>query len=153
LKVTVPTFVPKFVPLMISDMHTGPELGLMPVMLGGGGVTVNERPLLAAPPTVTTTLPVEVFAGTSTVILVAVQLLAVPADAPLNVTALEPCDAPKFAPVIVTEVPTGPEPGFKPAMLGGAPAPPPAALKAATAAPQLALAENVALAEVVPAMP
>jgi hypothetical protein len=151
LKVTVPTIVPKFVPLISSHIPTGPELGLKLVMLGGGGVTVKLVPLLSTPPTVTTTFPVAAFTGTSTVMLVAVQLLAVPAAVPLNVTVLEPCDAPKFAPVIVTEVPTGPEPGLRLVMLGGEPPPAPAALKAASAAPQLALAENVALADMAPA--
>src|SRR5260370_11039909 len=116
-------------------------------------VTVKFAPLLATPPTVTTTLPVVAPAGTGTVMLVAVQLLAVPAGVPLNVTVLEPCGVPKLAPVIVTGVPTGPEAGFRFVMLGGAPPAPPAALKAAMAAPQLALAERVALVVTPPPVP
>jgi hypothetical protein len=49
----------------------------------------------------------------------ALQLLAVPADTPLNVTVLVPCDPPKFAPAIVTAVPTGPNVGLRLVMLGG----------------------------------
>ena len=64
--------------------------------------------MLATPPTVTTMLPFVAPLGTATVILEALQLLAVPAETPLKVTVLVPCKAPKFAPVIVTGVPTGP---------------------------------------------
>ena len=65
-------------------------------------------PLLAAPPTVTTTFPVVAPLGTGTTMLVALQLVGV-AAVPLNVTVLVPCVAPKFVPAIVTEVPTGPD--------------------------------------------
>ena len=76
-------------------------------------VTVKLAPLLACPPTVTTTLPVVAPAGTGTTMLVALQLVGV-ATVPLNVTVLVPCVAPKFVPVIVTEVPTSPEVGLRP---------------------------------------
>jgi len=68
-------------------------------------LTVNEYPVLACPPTVTTTSPVVAPTGTGAVMLVALQL-AGEAVVPLNVTVLPPCVAPKFVPVIVTEVPT-----------------------------------------------
>src|SRR6267378_2617410 len=74
------------------------------------GTTVKLTPLLATPPTVTTTLPVVAPVGTGTTMLVALQLVGV-AAVPLNVTVLVPCVAPKFVPVIVTDVPTGPEVG------------------------------------------
>ncbi len=73
--------------------------------------------LLATPLTVTTTLPVVAPEGTGTTILVALQLVGVPA-VPLKVTVLVPCDPPKFVPVTVTEVATGPEFGFTDEMLG-----------------------------------
>ena len=43
LSVTVlpPCVAPKFVPVMITDVPTGPALGDRAVMLGGGGVTVR----------------------------------------------------------------------------------------------------------------
>src|SRR5947209_9544513 len=110
LKVTpltlVPTVGPKFVPLMVTTAPIGPDTGLM-VEMFGGGVTVKGRPLLAIPPTVTTTFPVVAPAGTGTSILVAVQFVGVPA-VPLNVTVLVPWVAPKFVPTMVTTAPTGP---------------------------------------------
>jgi hypothetical protein len=81
------------------------------------GRTVKADPLLATPPTITTTLPVAAPAGTGTAMLVALQLVGV-AAVPLNVTVFVPCVAPKFVPVIVTEAPTGAEVGFKLVMLG-----------------------------------
>ena len=77
-------------------------------MFGAAAVTVKPTPLLATPPTVTTTFPVVAALGTGTVMLVAFQFVGMPAI-PLNVTVLVACVAPKFLPVIVTEVPTGPE--------------------------------------------
>src|SRR6266481_971237 len=115
--VLVPCVAPKFAPLIVTELPTNPEVGLKLVMLGPGTVTVKFMPLLAAPPTVTTTFPVVAPAGTSTTTLVALQLVAVAAT-PLNVTVLVPCVAPKFAPLIVTELPTNPEVGLKLVMLG-----------------------------------
>jgi len=80
-------------------------------------VTVKLTPLLATPPTVTTTFPVVAPAGTGATILVALQLVGV-AVVPLNVTVFVPCVAPKFAPAIVTEAPTNPDVGFKLVTLG-----------------------------------
>jgi hypothetical protein len=51
--------------------------------------TVKLTPLLATPPTVTTTFPVVAPAGTFAVILVALQLVGV-ADVPLKSTVLVP---------------------------------------------------------------
>src|SRR5262245_55295161 len=70
-------------------------------------VTVNVAPLLAVPPTPTTTLPVVAPVGTGTTMLVADQLVGV-AAVPLNVTVLEPRVDPKFEPLMVTTAPTGP---------------------------------------------
>jgi hypothetical protein len=53
------------------------------------GVTVKAKPLLANPPTVTTTLPVVAPLGTRATMLVVVQLVAI-AVVPLRVTALAP---------------------------------------------------------------
>lgn len=84
--------------------------------------TVNSRPLLAMPPTVTSTFPVVAPLGTVTNMFVALQLVAC-AFVPLKVTLLEPCDDPKLTPVIVTGVPVGPEFGLKFMMLGAEPVP------------------------------
>jgi hypothetical protein len=80
--------------------------------------TVKFTLLLALPPTVTTTLPVVAPVGTGTTMLIALQLVGLPA-VPLKVTVLVPCVVPKFDPVIVTDVPTAADAGFKLAMLGG----------------------------------
>jgi hypothetical protein len=104
--VLVPFVEPKFVPVTVIDVPTGPFVGARVVMLGGT-LTVKLKPLLATPPTLTTTLPVVAPVGTGTVILVADQLVGV-AVVPLNVTVLVLCVAPKFVPVTVTDVPTTP---------------------------------------------
>src|SRR4029077_13925336 len=80
-------------------------------------VTVKFTPVLATPPTVTTTFPVVAPAGTGATMFVAFQLVGVPA-VPLNVTVLVPCVVPKFVPVIVTDVPTGPDVGFRLVIVG-----------------------------------
>ena len=115
--VLVPCVAPKFAPVIVTDAPTTPDVGFRLVMLGAGTVTVKLVPLLATPPTVTTTFPVVAPVGTGTTMLVALQLVGV-AAVPLNVTVLVPCEAPKFAPVIVTLAPTNPDVGFKLVMLG-----------------------------------
>jgi len=118
LKVTVldPCDEPKFEPVMVTEVPTGPEAGLRLEMLGGTK-TAKGTPLLARLPTVTTTFPVVAPLGTGTTMLVALQLVGV-AAVPLKVTVLVPCEAPKLVPVIVTEVPTGPDVGERLVMLG-----------------------------------
>ena len=74
---------------MMTEAPTSPDVGLRLVMLGGGTVTVKVTPLLAVPPTVTTTLPVIAPVGTGTAMLVALQLVGV-ATVPLKVTVLVP---------------------------------------------------------------
>lgn len=76
-------------------------------------------PLLATPPTVTTTGPVVEFAGTGTVMEVSFQLVGLPA-VPLNVTVLVPCGYPNPLPLIVTELPIGPVVGERLVMVGPA---------------------------------
>jgi uncharacterized protein YraI len=82
-----------------------------------GDSTVKLAPLLATPPTVTTTLPVVAPVGTLVTMLVSLQLAGVAAT-PLNVRVLPPCDAPKFVPAIVTGVPMGPDAGLRLCMFG-----------------------------------
>src|SRR5208283_251550 len=117
LTVLVPCVAPKFAPVIVTDAPTNPEVGFRLVMLGPEDVTVKLAPLLATPPTVTTTFPVVAPAGTGATMLVAFQLVGV-ATIPLNFTVLVPWVAPKFAPVIVTEVPSTPDVGFKLVMPG-----------------------------------
>jgi hypothetical protein len=77
---------PKPVPVIVTEVPTSPEVGVMLVMLGGR--TVKATALLATLLTVTTTLPV-VVVGTVATMLVALQLV-VAAPIPLNVTVLVP---------------------------------------------------------------
>jgi hypothetical protein len=63
-------------------------------------------------------LPVVAPLGTVTVMLVALQALAVAAATPLNLTVLVPWVDPKLAPVIVTIAPTTPEDTLKPVIAG-----------------------------------
>lgn len=127
--VLVPWLAPKFAPVIVMEPPTGPEAGLR-LEIAGVGMTEKVTPLLATPPTVTTTPPEVAPAGTGTAILVALQLVGV-AVVPLNFTVLVPWDAPKLEPPIVTDVPTTPEVGVKVAMLGTEPLPLTAARKAA----------------------
>ena len=119
LTVLVPWVVPKFAPVIVTEAPTAPVVGDKLVMLGAA-TTVNDLPLLAAPLTVTTTLPVVAPVGTGTTIEVALQLVMVVAVVVLNFTVLLPCVAPKFVPVMVTDAPTAPEVGVRLVILGAA---------------------------------
>lgn len=101
--------------MIVTEVPAGPEAGERLLMLGP---TVNATPLLASPPTVTTTFPELAPLGTTTTMVEALQLVEL-AAVPLKVTVLEPCDVPKFDPAMVTEAPTGPEAGLRLEMLGG----------------------------------
>lgn len=151
LKVTVldPWLVPKFAPAIVTEVPMAPEFGVRLVMLGGRR-TAKLTPLLAKPPTVTTTFPVDAPAGTTTMMVVAVQFMGV-AMVPLKVTVLDPWVEPKFRPEMVTEVPTAPEAGLMLVMLGPVAPPPLAALNAANAAAQMSEVPSDALAEALPA--
>jgi hypothetical protein len=95
---------------------TPPEVGLIPKIVGVV-VTVNEKPLLAAPPTVTTMFPVVAPGGTCTLIAVEFQLVGVAAT-PSNVIVLDPWFEPKLNPAIRTLVPTPPVVGLIPEIEG-----------------------------------
>ena len=86
--VLVPCVDTKFVPVIVTDLPTAPEMGDKLLMFGVGS-TVKLAPLLAIPFTVTTTFPVIAPLGTSTAMDVALQLVGV-AAVPLNVTVLVP---------------------------------------------------------------
>src|SRR6266480_3574502 len=114
--VLVPCAAPKFVPVIVTEVPTSPEVTDRLVMLGAG-TTVKLTPLLAAPATVTTTFPVVAPDGTGAPMANELQLVGV-VGAPLNVTVLEPWLDPKFVPVIVTAAPTAPVVGDSPLMPG-----------------------------------
>src|SRR5260221_7360757 len=86
--VLVPWVAPKVVPVIVTAVPTGPLAGDRLVM-AGGTVTVKDAPLLARPPTVTTTVPAVAPAGTGTRRLVADQPVA-GAAVPLNLMVLVP---------------------------------------------------------------
>jgi hypothetical protein len=66
--VLVPWDAPKLVPVIVTDVPTGPVIGLILLMLGD--VTVKGTALLEIPPTVTVTFPVVAPVGTGVTILV-----------------------------------------------------------------------------------
>jgi hypothetical protein len=119
LNVTVllPWVLPKFVPVIVTDVPTGPAFGFTLVMLGVVGFTVKVTELLTLPLTITFTGPVVAPVGTVVLMLAVPQLLTV-ATVLLNVRVLVPCEPPKFDPVIVIGVPTTPDAGLRLAMLG-----------------------------------
>jgi hypothetical protein len=108
----------KFVPLMVTEVPTGPEVGEKELIVGlGGAVTLKPVELVAVPTGVMTRiLPSVAPEGTAAVILVE-EFTVNPADTLLNVTELT---LSKFVPLIVTEVPTGPEAGENELMVGTA---------------------------------
>jgi hypothetical protein len=111
LTVLLPRLVPKFEPLIVTEVPTSPADGDRP-LIDGRWITVNGEPLLLVPVTVTTTFPVVAPVGTGTTIEAALQLVGV-AAVPLKLTVLLPWLAPKFEPLIVTDVPITPDAGDK----------------------------------------
>jgi hypothetical protein len=89
ITVLVPCVAPKFEPVITTEVPTAPDVGFKAVILGASSVTVNTTPLLATPPTVTTTLPVVAPVGTGTEMLVVLHAVGVD-DTPLNFTVLVP---------------------------------------------------------------
>jgi hypothetical protein len=110
----VPCVAPNVVPAIVTDVPTGPDVRLRELMWGR---TVNAAPLLAIPPTVTTTFPEVALAGTVAEMLEAVQELTLAAT-PLKVAVLLPCELPKFDPNIATEEPTKAVAGESPLITG-----------------------------------
>jgi hypothetical protein len=106
---------PKVVPAIVTDVPTEPVLGFKLEMFGK---TVNGTPLLATPPTVTTTLPVVLDAIGTTALMLPVDHELMVAVALLIVRLLEPCEVPKPLPVTVTAVPAAPVEGLTPVIAG-----------------------------------
>ena len=73
-------------PVIVTESPTAPEAGDRLLIFGA---TVKVTPLLADPPTVTTTDPVVAPEGTGVTMVVALQLVGV-AAVPLKVTVLVP---------------------------------------------------------------
>jgi hypothetical protein len=62
--VLVPCVAPKFAPVIVTAVPTGPDVGLS-VVIDGGTVTGEGDAVTGEPPTVTTTLPVVAPVGTA----------------------------------------------------------------------------------------
>jgi len=114
LTVLLPWEEPNFVPVIAIEVPTGPIDGDSVVM---PGVTVNAAPLLATPPTVTTTFPDVALLGTVAEMLESLQAVAA-AVTPLKDIVFDPWLDPKLAPEIVTAVPVGAELGTREVMVG-----------------------------------
>jgi len=84
LSVLLPWVEPKFVPVIVTEAPTAPDVGDKLVIFGVAR-TVKLSPLLFTPLAYTTTFPVVAPDGTGTCMLVALQLVGVPA-VPLNLT-------------------------------------------------------------------
>ena len=113
LKVTVPGVEPKLVPVMVTEVPTGPDMGDRAVMPGD---TLKDAPLLFIPLALTTMFPVVAPEGTGTTMAVGDQDSG-EAVTPLNVTVPAPW-APKFTPEIITGEAIGPEKGLMSVMTG-----------------------------------
>jgi hypothetical protein len=108
----------KFVPLIRTEVPTGPLVGLNDVIVGAPvAVTVKFVELVAVPLGVVTRIgPVVAPVGTATVILVPAPFTVKPgAFTLLNETAVAPM---KLVPLIWTEVPTGPLVGLNDVIVG-----------------------------------
>jgi hypothetical protein len=130
----------KLVPLILTDVPTGPLVGLNDVIVGAPApVTVKFVELVAVPSGLATAIgPVVAPAGTVAVILCALSIVNV-ADVPLKLTLVTSGPL-KLVPWIVTEVPTGPLAGENELIVG-------AAAKAASApgrATRIPISKNVA---------
>jgi hypothetical protein len=105
----------KPLPVMVTEVPTGPLAGLKP-LTAGGSVTVKLPVLVAVPfGVVTPTGPLVAPAGTVAVIWLSLSTRKL-AAVPLKSTVLAPV---KPLPAIVTLVPTGPLAGLKPLTAGG----------------------------------
>ena len=118
LKVTVPFpwLAPKFVPVITTEVPTGPDVGARLMMLGAG-TTVNPTPALATPPDeVTTTFPLVAPVGTTAVTPVLLHPLTDVAAMPLNFTV--PDVVPKLDPAMTIDDPMAALLGVRPLIAG-----------------------------------
>ena len=106
----------KFVPVMVTWVPTGPELGVNKVIVGTEAVPTVKFVALSAVPLAVVTLMGPVVAPAGTVVTICVALFdVIVAVVPLNFTEVAPV---RFVPMMVTGVPTGPEVGVNDVMVG-----------------------------------
>ncbi len=106
----------KFVPVIVTFLPTGPNVGVNEVIVGAGAAsTVKSEVLVPTPLGVCTLIfPVVAPEGTVAVICVA-ELMVKVALVPLNFTEVAPV---KFVPVMTTVVPAPPVIGKNDVMVG-----------------------------------
>jgi hypothetical protein len=108
----------KLLPVIVTEVPTGPFAGLKLEIAGRAAVTVKLLDEVAVPSgVVTETKPVVVPLATVAVILVELLTVKLEAALPLKATAVAPV---RLVPVMTTEVPTGPLVGAKLVIAGGA---------------------------------
>jgi len=107
----------KFVPAMLTTAPGAPLSGVKLTIDGVGRIEKLPELVIVTPLVVTETGPVEVPAGTVTVMDVAVEAVTVAAT-PLKDTALFVGVILKFVPLIVTVAPTAPDEGLRLVMVG-----------------------------------
>ena len=117
--VEVPCEAPKLLPVIVTVVPASPMFGVTEAMTGveTGAFTVKLTPFELFPETFTTTFPVNAPPGTEQERDVEDQVVQV-AVVPLNLTVLNPWDAPNVVPEIVTDAPTTPLVGLSDEMLG-----------------------------------
>jgi hypothetical protein len=120
LTALLPAVVLKFVPVMVTEVPTGPDVGLKPDIVGDEAVETLKLSTLVPvrPSTVTVIFPVVAPLGTVVTIVVDVGVPVMTAVAPLNLTMLFAGVVLKLMPVMVTVVPTPPLMGSKEAIAG-----------------------------------
>jgi hypothetical protein len=107
----------KFVPVIVTEVATGPLVGENEVIVGApGAVTVKVAELRAVPSNVVTEIFPDVAAGGTVAVICVEEFTSNEAAAFLKLTPVTPM---KFVPTIVTAVPTDPEVGENDVMVGG----------------------------------
>ncbi len=107
----------KFVPVIVTDVATGPLVGENEAIVGApGAVTVKFAELRAVPFSVVTEIFPDVAVGGTVAEICVEEFTVNEAAAFLKVT---PVTSMKFVPTIVTSVPTDPEVGENDVMVGG----------------------------------
>jgi len=107
----------KFVPVMLTEVATGPLVGENEVIVGApGAVTEKFAELRAVPFNVVTEIFPDVASGGTVAVICVGELTVNGAGAFLKLT---PVTSMKFVPTIVTTVPTDPEVGENDMMVGG----------------------------------
>jgi hypothetical protein len=110
------------VPVIWTDVPTGPLVGLKEVIVGTGeGVTSKLAALVAVPSEFVTAIGPSVAPGGTVAVILFGLLIAKTADTPLNFTAVTSGSGPvKLSPLITTGAPTGPLVGVNEEMVGAA---------------------------------